>query len=205
MIIFQKKIIIGSIMSFIATAIGVIAVFFPDLLNLQKEKIDKLTLTINSVDDFNKFSQFLDKKVDDGKIFELDVTLCFAENGSNPDNYENNQFKMNFYNHGIWSNEEGITQCNFKESEEVYGTFEDEDGDGKLDIDGCVGKTYSFTGEHIHTGFWAEENSCKLKDSASIPRLKGFALFSKRMEDFPNPEIIEFKSLPPEQLKLRNY
>lgn len=36
--IFKPRIIIGSIISFIAAALGVVAVFFPDLFNLQKKK-----------------------------------------------------------------------------------------------------------------------------------------------------------------------
>lgn len=51
---FEKKVIIGSLFSFLATAVGIIAVFFPDLLNLQKEKIEKLTLDIFTAQDAKK-------------------------------------------------------------------------------------------------------------------------------------------------------
>lgn len=74
--IFQKKIIIGSIMSFIATAIGIIAVFFPDLLNMQKEKIEKLRMDIVTNEKLMSFDEFLSKRVEDGKVFELDVLIA---------------------------------------------------------------------------------------------------------------------------------
>lgn len=46
--IFEKKVIIGSVVSFIATAVGIVAVFFPDLLNLQKEKIQSFSSSISN-------------------------------------------------------------------------------------------------------------------------------------------------------------
>ena len=45
---FEKKVIVGSITSFIITAVGIVAVFFPDLLNLQKEKILSLTVDLDT-------------------------------------------------------------------------------------------------------------------------------------------------------------
>lgn len=73
--IFQKKIIIGSIMSFIATAIGIIAVFFPDLLNMQKEKIEKMQTDIITNEQLISLDDFLLKRIKDGKIFELDILI----------------------------------------------------------------------------------------------------------------------------------
>ena len=46
---FEKKVIVGSITSFIITAVGIVAVFFPDLLNLQKEKILSLKVDLDTV------------------------------------------------------------------------------------------------------------------------------------------------------------
>lgn len=56
--IFQKKIIIGSIMSFIATGVGIVAVFFPDLLNLQKY----YSTFLHDEKSLIEFHQFLEKK-----------------------------------------------------------------------------------------------------------------------------------------------
>ncbi|MGX2970102.1 hypothetical protein ACWIVY_08790 [Ursidibacter sp. B-7004-1] len=80
--IFQKKIIIGSIMSFIATAVGIVAVFFPDLLNLQKEKMKKLDIFISSLDDSKKLEKFLYDN--SGKIVELKVAYCLENADDSP-------------------------------------------------------------------------------------------------------------------------
>lgn len=56
---FQPKIIIGSVVGFIATAIGVIAVFFPSLFNLEKKEIAYYKETLVNVDDFKKLVDFL--------------------------------------------------------------------------------------------------------------------------------------------------
>lgn len=39
MAIFEKKVIIGSIAGFVASAVGVVAVFFPSVFNLEKKSI----------------------------------------------------------------------------------------------------------------------------------------------------------------------
>ncbi|QKF64325.1 hypothetical protein [Campylobacter corcagiensis] len=72
---FEKKVIIGSITSFIITAVGIVAVFFPDLFNLQKEKVISLTMDINTQEDVSKFQDFLLQRAKDGKIFKLDVCM----------------------------------------------------------------------------------------------------------------------------------
>lgn len=54
MVSFQPKIIIGSVVGFIATAIGVIAVFFPSLFNLEQKKIADYSYTLNNLDDAKK-------------------------------------------------------------------------------------------------------------------------------------------------------
>lgn len=56
---FQPKIILGSVIGFVATAIGVIAVFFPSLFNLEQKKIANYSYTLNSLSDANKFIDFL--------------------------------------------------------------------------------------------------------------------------------------------------
>ena len=80
---FEKKIIIGSITSFLATAIGIIAIFFPDLFNLQKEKIYKIQLDILTQDDIKQLQTFLDTRVKDDGIFELDICIPLDTNYKN--------------------------------------------------------------------------------------------------------------------------
>lgn len=72
---FEKKVIVGSITSFIITAVGIVAVFFPDLLNLQKEKILSLKVDLDTQKDIEKFENFLNARVKDNKIFKLDVCM----------------------------------------------------------------------------------------------------------------------------------
>ncbi len=56
---FVKKFFIGSIVSFIVGTIGIIAVFFPSLFNLEKAKILEYTLNISSDKDAAIFYNFL--------------------------------------------------------------------------------------------------------------------------------------------------
>ena len=81
--IFQKKIIIGSIFSIIATVLGVVAVFFPDLLNLQKSKIEKEVVTLSTLKDAENFSEWLKNHKQGTEIFELDLVVCTPMEGNN--------------------------------------------------------------------------------------------------------------------------
>lgn len=58
---FQPKIIIGSVIGFIATTIGVTAVFFPSLFNLEKKDIVTYAPTLTSENDYIKLIDFLEK------------------------------------------------------------------------------------------------------------------------------------------------
>lgn len=70
-----KKVIVGSITSFIITVVGIAAVFFHDLLNLQNEKILSLTVDLDTQKDIEKFENFLNSEIKDNKIFKLDVYI----------------------------------------------------------------------------------------------------------------------------------
>lgn len=77
--IFEKKVIIGSITSLlglITAVVGVVAVFFPDLLNLQKDKIQELTIGIKTDDDVKQFNNFMQNRIKDSKIFKLEAFVC---------------------------------------------------------------------------------------------------------------------------------
>lgn len=41
---FEKKVIIGSLSSFLVAAVGFVAVFFPSLFNLEKQNVKELRL-----------------------------------------------------------------------------------------------------------------------------------------------------------------
>lgn len=69
---FQPKIIIGSIVGFISTAIAIIAVFFPSLFNLEKKDIVTYKETLVNVGDFIKLIDFLQKHQEE--IVNLDLT-----------------------------------------------------------------------------------------------------------------------------------
>ncbi len=71
----MKKVIVGSITSFIITVVGIAAVFFHDLLNLQNEKILSLTVDLDTQKDIEKFENFLNSEIKDNKIFKLDVYI----------------------------------------------------------------------------------------------------------------------------------
>lgn len=99
--VFEKKVIIGSVMSFIATTVGIIAVFFPDLLNLQKEKIASLSTSVANKQEAQKLVGFLDNMAKEKRIFKLDVEICFPlgqSKYSTLDNFLMVESKMNDIN-----------------------------------------------------------------------------------------------------------
>lgn len=74
---FQPKIIIGSVVGFLGTAIGIIAVFFPSLFNLEQKKIAEYTYTLNTLSDAEKFIDFLKKH--QNSIVNLNITYTESE------------------------------------------------------------------------------------------------------------------------------
>lgn len=78
--IFEKKIYIGSIVGIIATIIGVIAVFFPSLFNMEKEKFITYQSIIEDKSSANKFETFLKDRIEDKKLFKLNISICQQSN-----------------------------------------------------------------------------------------------------------------------------
>lgn len=70
-------IIIASVIGAITSTVGVIAIFFPDYLNMEKEDIDKFTIQIGSVGDSNIIYDFFEKNTK--KIVYLDISICAME------------------------------------------------------------------------------------------------------------------------------
>lgn len=75
--IFQPKIIIGSIFGFLTTIIGIIAIFFPSLFNLETKKIDTLTLNIDNCKNAENLFNFL--KSHEDSIVSLNITYTEPE------------------------------------------------------------------------------------------------------------------------------
>lgn len=71
-IVFQPKIIISSVICIISSAIGVIAVFFPSLFNLETKKIAEYQHSLNTDQDARNFINFLKEHQD--SIVHLDLT-----------------------------------------------------------------------------------------------------------------------------------
>lgn len=77
MAIFQKKIIIGSVLGFVATAIGLLAVFFPSVFNLEKQRIEEKTFFLHTRKSADELFEWLKNKQD--KIVKLIIVHCSGE------------------------------------------------------------------------------------------------------------------------------
>lgn len=72
--IFQPKVIIGSITSFVIATIGIIAVFFPDLFNLQKKNVREYEIVLKDNSDAQKLAKYLEEN--DGIAIKLTLGYC---------------------------------------------------------------------------------------------------------------------------------
>lgn len=73
---FEPKIIIGSVFGFIASAIGLIAVFFPSIFNLERQTIHEINIKLDSNNSYNDLYNFLLNN--QGKIVK--IVLTYKEN-----------------------------------------------------------------------------------------------------------------------------
>ena len=85
--IFQPKVIIGSILGFVSAAVGVVAVFFPSLLNLERERMPKYEVAMDYERELNreyydKFIEFLEERIKDKKVFELNLQYTYPGAGA---------------------------------------------------------------------------------------------------------------------------
>lgn len=90
MAIFEKKVIIGSIAGFVASAVGVVAVFFPSVFNLEKKSITEKKVFLHTLKSANEFSQWLEKQANN--IVKLEVSYCSGQNDRYYEGYEYNYF-----------------------------------------------------------------------------------------------------------------
>lgn len=107
---FQPKIIIGSLVGFIATAIGVIAVFFPSIFNLEKKSIDEYSIQLKTCNNAENLFNFLKNHQD--KIVRLNISYV------NGNLY--NKFGEKIEEVSEYKNEEGHEQ-NKNEGMGIYG------------------------------------------------------------------------------------
>lgn len=82
--LFSKKIYIGSILGFFVSAIGLTAIFFPSLFNMEKKSIDSFSSIITDEKQAYDFYSFLDKKLETNDIFELNVEICIPAERLDP-------------------------------------------------------------------------------------------------------------------------
>lgn len=73
---FEKKVILGSVGGFIATALGIIAVFFPSLFNLEKKTMEEINIFIKSQSDIDKLKKAIEKNSE--KLVKLDISYCYG-------------------------------------------------------------------------------------------------------------------------------
>lgn len=79
--IFEKKVIIGSVFGMVTTALGIIAIFFPSVFNLEKSKFSEpIDITINSNKDLEDLADKVIKKIiNEEKIFKMRVQFCYLK------------------------------------------------------------------------------------------------------------------------------
>lgn len=210
--IFEKKVIIGSVVSFIATAVGIVAVFFPDLLNLQKEKIQSFSSSISNKEEAKKLADFLDRMAKEKKIFNLDVLICFPSDTTVEgygwlDKYlmasEDNEVKDTILT--VVAPIEGIEDEDFERCFDEHGGYS-----GHI----CGAKTYYFPTKNYENTEWildfsrtsySGKNHCdNTKDNHMALAITGHFTNSKSKEYKAIQENV-FELVSEQQLKLKNY
>lgn len=152
--IFRPRIIIGSLIGFIATAISIIAVFFPSLFNLETKKMDSFDIYINNCEGANELFSFLSSHED--AIVMLNIKYTEPE----------------FFSNKILKNIDSDSK--YEEKQNIYAPFEYEweiGGDGKsasifgdnrlfnLESDAKIGSyATSFSRESGGFGFWCKND-----------------------------------------------
>lgn len=67
-------VVLGSILGVTATIIGLIAVFFPDMFNLEKNTIAEFSVQVSKPDDSERLTKFLE--ANSKRIVKLDISIC---------------------------------------------------------------------------------------------------------------------------------
>lgn len=88
MVVFEKKIIIGSVVGFVASAVGLIAVFFPSVFNLEKKSIAEKSMVLYTPKSAHDLINWLEKQ--ENNIVKIDIAYCLG-NASESEDYESTQ------------------------------------------------------------------------------------------------------------------
>ncbi|BDB64561.1 hypothetical protein T36_1017 [Helicobacter cinaedi] len=103
--IFQPKVIIGSITSFVVAAVGIVAVFFPSLLNLEKKSIAEKAIFLRSQDSLKELEEFLLKNVN--RPVHLTIGYCNVPSRTTVEDSKGNSKSLKWledaYNNTNWS------------------------------------------------------------------------------------------------------
>lgn len=154
---FQPKIIIGSVVGFIATAIGVIAVFFPSLFNLETKKINNFSIEITSCESAKKLFDFL--KSHEDEIVSLNISYIEPEVFSN-------EYNVNFIKGSKDENTKNIYK-NFDREwlEDTEGRSASLFGEDNLFNVVSDSKIYSYESQFVRDnggfGFWCKNYNQK--------------------------------------------
>ena len=189
--IFEKKVIIGSIASFLATVIGIIAIFFPDLFNLQKEKVQNFSASISTKQEAQKLVDFLDKMTKEKGIFKLDVLICFKIDNKNNTEYSKLQDYLIAQDDGYTKQTivEAITPLTGITSDEFEMCFDER---GHYNGYHCGSKQYLFPTNEFENTEWITDfsrmsytgqNSCdNTKDTHIGLAITGYFMNTKSRE-----------------------
>ncbi|MGX3013969.1 hypothetical protein ACWIVY_08795 [Ursidibacter sp. B-7004-1] len=192
--IFQKKIIIGSIMSFIATGVGVIAVFFPDLLNLQKKKMETIDIAVEDINSFEKVSSFLKECALDKKLFQLNLEAC--SNIHSDSEIQENQGLV-FGKMDDYFNEPTLTKFELSQEGRDINSLNECDH-------WCAGISYSFPESSTSASSIHKESKCSVYGMGSTI-INGFFVHENTDYTKGEHEFHNFKLIPKESVLLKDY
>lgn len=202
--LFQKKIIIGSIMSFIATAVGIVAVFFPDLFNLQKKKIETLDLVIEKAEQFDVLSKFISEREKDKKIFQLNLEIC--ENIYNEDDFEliekNKGLAFAFMSE-YFNNKPVLTKFDIQFINEEMGDMDKTEIGHTCQGGFCPAVSYIFP--TIDSLPLNADSRCSHRDIIGVQIVNGYFVHENTEYTRGAHEYHSFKLIPKESVLLKDY
>ncbi|MBZ7975641.1 hypothetical protein AVBRAN12642_02365 [Campylobacter sp. RM12642] len=125
---FEKKVIIGSLGGFLTTIIGIIAVFFPSLLNFEKKNMEEIKIFIKSEADIQKFKKvILDNQ---GKLINLDLEYCYYPTIFYQNDISNSKdyFLTAEYEKAKVNNDDYVDKDEYDITRIFYGTIQTKEG-----------------------------------------------------------------------------
>lgn len=193
MIKFEKKIIIGSIASFIITSIGTIAIFFPSVFNLEKENFGKeISIVIHEDKDFNDLFVTLSKlDYKEKKIFPLEIHICHP----NELPYFQGDWTEDFLS--IENNNMNISIGEARNSKQIKAEYW-----RLIQIQNL--NDFKYLPEHSNLMCTKNTNDDNAGEKDSIV-IKTYTMPIDYYSPHAEEEIIVLKNIPEEQIKLKKY